>query len=168
VGPDEAYLYKIADKIIPTDANRNLVKVSQLGPSALLTSSASSGIIWCQQNCNIGSGNQVGTPNAPVILILDGPVTHPGHRVRIRVHPRHGHHPAAANGQQPAGNCPNNCMLTFNAGSAIYGALVVQGQIKSNGTSAVIYDGNVLQSIIDQAPPIYATLPGAWNDRRSY
>jgi len=45
---------------------------------------------------------------------------------------------------------------------------VVQGQIKSNGTSAVIYDGNVLQSIIDQAPPIYATLPGAWNDRRSY
>ena len=56
----------------------------------------------------------------------------------------------------------------MNAGSAIYGALVIQGQMKSNGTSAVIYDGNVLQGIIEQAGMVYATLPGAWTDRRSY
>ena len=168
VGPDEAYLYKIADKIIPTDANRNLVKVSQLGTSALLTSSASSGIIWCQQNCNISSNNQVGTPNAPVILILDGPVTIQGVVFGFVFIRDTGSTLRPQTGSSLPGNCPNNCMLSFNAGSAIYGALVVQGQIKSNGTSAVIYDGNVLQSIIDQAPPIYATLPGAWNDRRSY
>ena len=56
----------------------------------------------------------------------------------------------------------------FNAGAAIYGAMVLQGQMKSNGTSAVIYDGNVLQAVIEQADPVYATLPGAWNDRQSY
>jgi hypothetical protein len=75
VGPDEAYLYKIADKVIPTDANRDLVRVSQLGTSALLASENTSGIIWCQQDCNISSGAQIGTPSAPVLLILDGPVT---------------------------------------------------------------------------------------------
>jgi hypothetical protein len=44
----------------------------------------------------------------------------------------------------------------------------VQGQIKSNGTSAVIYDGSVLKGVVEQAGLLYATLPGAWTDQRSY
>ena len=56
----------------------------------------------------------------------------------------------------------------MNAGTAIYGALVMQGQMKANGTSAVIYDGNVLRAVIEEAGLVYATLPGAWTDRRSY
>ena len=59
-------------------------------------------------------------------------------------------------------------MVQMNAGSAIYGALVVQGQMKVNGTAAVIYDGNVIQGIVEQAGLVYATLPGAWTDRESY
>ena len=78
VGPDEAYLYKIADKIIAKTANVPLLKVGQAGTTALLASSASSGMIWCQQqnagDCDIASNTQVGTPDAPVLLILDGPV----------------------------------------------------------------------------------------------
>jgi hypothetical protein len=67
-----------------------------------------------------------------------------------------------------AGNCPNDCMLQMNAGAAIYGALVLQGQMKSNGTSAVIYDATVLGTVGSEAGLVYATLPGAWTDQRSY
>lgn len=73
-----------------------------------------------------------------------------------------------ATGSSLPGACPNDCILTMNAGAAVYGALVMQGQMNANGTSAVIYDGTVLQAVIDQAGPVYATLPGAWTDRHSY
>jgi len=59
-------------------------------------------------------------------------------------------------------------MLEMNAGAAIYGALVLQGQMKSNGTSAVIHDTTVLGTVSQQAGLVYATLPGAWTDQRSY
>jgi hypothetical protein len=32
----------------------------------------------------------------------------------------------------------------------------------------VIYDGNVLRGILERTEPVYATLPGAWSDQRSY
>jgi hypothetical protein len=172
VGPDEAYLYKNADKVIAKAANAALLKAGQAGDRSLLTSSASHGMIWCQQetagDCDIESGDQVGTPSAPVILILDGPVQIQGvvfGIVFIRdtgttLHPE--------TGSSVAGACPSNCMLQMNAGSAIYGALVLQGQMKSNGTSAVIHDDTVLGTVNEQAGLTYATLPGAWTDRRVY
>ena len=172
VGPDEAYLYKNADRIIAKTANVPLLKVGQAGTRALLASSASSGMIWCQQqnagDCDIASNMQVGTPDAPVFLILDGPVRMQGvvyGFVFIRdtgttLHPE--------TGGSGTGSCPNNCILEMNAGAAIYGALVLQGQMKSNGTSAVIYDGSVLGTVVEEAGLVYATLPGAWTDQRSY
>ena len=168
VGPDEAYLYKNADHIIPKSDNAALVRVSQVGTAALLRSAATSGMVWCQEDCDIPSGVQVGTPSKPVILILDGPVQIHGvifGLVFVRdtgtlLHP--------ATGSSLAGACPNDCMLQMNAGSAIYGALVVQGQMKSNGTAAVIHDDLVLGGVQEEAGFAYATLPGAWSDRRSY
>ena len=172
VDPDEAYLYKIADHIIPSAANAGKVSVAQLATRAMLTSATSSGIIWCQAGavggCNISSNDQVGTPAAPVVLILDGPVSIQGVIFGFVFIRDTGDTLRPDTGSSIAGNCPNNCQLQMNAGSAIYGALVIQGQMKSNGTSAVIYDGNVLQGIIEQAGMVYATLPGAWTDRRSY
>ena len=73
-----------------------------------------------------------------------------------------------ATGSSLSGACPSNCMLQMNAGAAIYGALVVQGQMKSNGTAAVIHDDLVLGAVQEEAGFVYATLPGAWSDRRSY
>jgi hypothetical protein len=168
VGPDEAYLYKIADKIIPTDANLPLVRLAQVGTSALLDDEDSRGVIWCQEDCNIGSGNQVGTPDHPVVLILDGPVTIQGIVFGFVFIRDTGAELDPATGSSLPGACPNDCILQMNAGAAIYGALVMQGQMKSNGTSAVIYDGNVLTAVIEEAGLVYATLPGAWTDRRSY
>jgi hypothetical protein len=73
-----------------------------------------------------------------------------------------------ATGSSLSGGCPSNCALQMNAGAAIYGAMVIQGQMKANGTSAVIYDATVLGNIGGDNNLIYATLPGAWNDQRSY
>lgn len=172
VGPDEAYLYKNADKIIAKSQNAALLKAGQAGTTALLSSASSSGIIWCQQptpnSCDIGANDQVGTPSAPVILVLDGPVSIQGTVFGFVFIRDTGTALNPATGSSLPGACPNDCILTMNAGAAVYGALVMQGQMKSNGTSALIYDGNVLQAVIDQAGPVYATLPGAWTDRRSY
>jgi hypothetical protein len=71
-------------------------------------------------------------------------------------------------GSNSSAGCPSNCMLQMNAGAAIYGALVIQGQMKANGTSAVIYDATVLGNIGGDNNLLRATLPGAWNDQRSY
>jgi len=172
VGADEAYLYKNADKIIAHSSNAALLKIGQAGSTELLSSAASSGIIWCQQqapnSCDIGANDQVGTPNAPVILILDGPVRIQGTVFGLVFIRDTGTALNPATGSSLPGACPNDCILTMNAGAAVYGALVVQGQTNTNGTSAVIYDGNVLRAVIEQAGPVYATLPGAWTDQRSY
>jgi Tfp pilus assembly protein PilX len=164
--PDEAYLYKIADKVIPTLAHQNLVRTLQNGTSALLSASSSKGIIWCQADCDISG--QVGTPDAPVFLILDGPVTIHGVVFGYVFVRDTGNTLRPATGSSLSGSCPSNCMLQMNAGSAIYGALVVQGQMKVNGTAAVISDRSVLGSIVTQTGDVYATLPGAWTDRESY
>ena len=171
IGPDEAYLYKNADKIINAGFPA-LLKPGQAGTTALLSSSASSGMIWCQQqnagDCDIGSGVQVGTPSAPVVLVLDGPVSIQGTVFGfIFIRDTHGTL-SPVTGSNGTGSCPSNCMLQMNAGAAIYGALVIQGQMKANGTSAVIYDATVLGNIGKNNPLVYATLPGAWNDQRSY
>ncbi|MGO4550676.1 hypothetical protein AB4059_06195 [Lysobacter sp. 2RAF19] len=166
VPPDEAYLYKIADKVIPTLAHQNLVRTLQAGTSALLSATSSKGIIWCQTDCDISG--EVGTPDAPVFLILDGPVTIHGIVWGFVFVRDTGSPLRPATGSSLSGSCPSNCMVQMNANSAIYGALVVQGQMKVNGTAAVIYDGNVIQGIVEQAGMVYATLPGAWTDRESY
>lgn len=168
VGPDEAYLYKAAKYIIPTDANRALVQTSQLGTTALLDSPDTAGVVWCQEGCDIGSNNQIGTPTHPVMLILDGPVQIHGVVWGFVFIRDKGAPFLPATGGSTAGNCPNNCILTMNAGTAIYGGLVAQGQVHVNGTSAVIYNGDVLAGVVEEAGLMYATVPGGWNDRRSY
>ena len=172
VGPDEAYLYKNSDKIIAKSANLPLLKAGQVGDRTLLTASSSHGMIWCQQenpgDCDINSGDQVGTPSAPVILILDGPVQIQGVVFGIVFIRDTGSSLHPGTGSSLAGACPSDCILQMNAGSAIYGALVLQGQMKSNGTSAVIHDDLVLGTVNEEAGLTYATLPGAWTDQRVY
>jgi len=172
VGPDEAYLYKNADKIIAKAANAPLLKVGQAGTTALLSSPDSHGIIWCQQenagDCDIRANVQVGTPADPVLLVLDGPVQIQGTVFGMVFIRDTGVLLNPATGSSMVGACPNDCMLQMNAGAAVYGALVLQGQMKSNGTSAVIYDGAVLGGLQEDVGLTYATLPGAWTDTRSY
>lgn len=177
VDPDEAYLYKNADKIIGAP-NVALLNPGQAATNALLDNSPStSGMVWCHTGCDIQTTQPltpVSSPSAPVVLILDGPVTIHGTVfgfIFIRDPVTSGGTQATlspATGSSGSGNCPSNCMLTMAAGAAVYGALVIQGQMKSSGTSAVIYDATVLGGLDGDNFIGYATLPGAWNDQRSY
>ena len=171
MGADEAWLFEHADRIIPAaDAahtyggvtTANLLKPGQLGTAALLEDPNASGIIWCQTGCDIGANDVVGSAAAPVILILDGPdVTIQG-TVWGFVFVR-----SLGNTLDPATG--GAATLRMNAGAVIYGALVIQGEIeKANGTAAVVYDGAVLAEIEGSLGSEYATLPGAWNDQRTY
>jgi hypothetical protein len=175
VGPDEAWLYKNADKIIAAPANANLLKAGQVGAGTLLTATAhpstASGIIWCQLNCDISG--EVGSPDHPVVLVVDRPAGSGGIVIHGTVfglvfvrdtgstlHPESG-------SSYSAGACQPNCALEMQANGTIYGALVIQGQMKSSG-GAVIYDATVLGNFGNDNNLLRATLPGAWNDQRSY
>jgi Tfp pilus assembly protein PilX len=174
VDPDEAWLYKNSDRVIGAP-NAALLNPGQAGTNALLSAASTTGIIWCHAGCDIGANVQVGTPAAPVVLILDGPVSIQGTvfgfifiREPVQSTALAQATLSPTSGSNGSGGCPSNCMLQMNAGAAIYGAVVIQGQMKANGTSAVIYDATVLGNIGGDNNILRATLPGAWNDQRSY
>jgi hypothetical protein len=181
MGADEAWLFENAKKVIPAPPDeapaihtysgvksRDMLKEGQSANSDYLDDKAS-GIIWCQAGCNIGASQEVGSALNPVILIVDGPVDIKGvvwGFVFVREARPGNLQPTTGNVLTTA--CQPNCMMTMNAGAAVYGAMVVQGQIKANGGGAIIYDATVLANLEAQGGTKYATLPGAWTDRRSY
>ncbi|GAA4862168.1 hypothetical protein [Luteimonas vadosa] len=176
MGADERWLFENAARIIPANdaahtysgvPSASLLKPGQSATNAIF-GPAASGIIWCQTGCNIGSNVEVGSQQNPVILILDGPIDIRGIVWGFIFVRDTGTTLSPATGASSAAACPNNCAVQMNAGAVVYGAMVVQGQIKANGTAAVVYDGDVLGNIMANLPPKSATLPGAWNDRRSY
>lgn len=175
MGADEAFLYENASKIInPTAAGTPLMSPAQIYAGDY-PSSALSGLLWCQSNCTIGSNEVLGSPDNPVVLVVDGNLTVQGKIFGI-VFLR-----STANGatNTPATGFTMNSAaiasggsstLRMNAGAAVYGTVVVQGVVeKANGTAAVIYSDTVLNAI-GQNPDNsrFGTLPGAWNDRPTY
>jgi hypothetical protein len=175
IGADEAFLYSYAEKIInPTTGGAPLVSPDQKYTGGYPASTLS-GLIWCQSNCDIGSNTQLGTPDKPVVVVIDGSAQVQG-RVFGLVFIRSlagGVTLTASTGftfstsEVAAGG---NAVLDMNAGAIVYGAMVVQGKVdKANGTAAIVHDDNVL-SAIGKNPNNnrYATLPGAWNDTFSY
>jgi hypothetical protein len=184
MGKDEAYLYKNASAII-VDAGRNypepsgpsastMIKPGQLAAS-LTAAAAGGGIVWCQTGCDIPSGVQLGSPANPVVLVLDRP---PGDGGTVSIHgvvfglvfirdTGSVLFPTSASSSS-ANGCQPNCAVQMNAGATIYGALVLQGQMKVNGTASVIYDKVVLSGFGGPANTVPATLPGAWTDQLTY
>lgn len=175
IGADEAFLYENAVSIInATTAGAGLRAPAQVYTGAYPATTLS-GLIWCQSNCDIGSNTQLGTPDNPVVLVADGETRIQG-RVFGIVFLR-----TTANGATltpSTGFTMSSTLiangggsnLRMNAGAAVYGSVVVQGQVeKANGTAAVIYSEAVLNAI-GQNPNNnrFATLPGAWNDRSTY
>ncbi|WP_460822189.1 hypothetical protein [Lysobacter olei] len=175
IGADEAFLYENASKIInPTSAGTPLMSAGQAYTGSY-PASALSGLLWCQSNCDIGSNQTLGTPDNPVVLVVDGDA-----RIQGRVYgivflrstangatntPAAGY--TMTSGEIAAGG---SSALRMNAGAAVYGSIIVQGTVeKANGTAAVIYSDTVLNAI-GQNPDNsrFGTLPGAWNDRPTY
>jgi len=169
---DEAYLYDNATAIIPNSANASKVSARKLKACSYLTSAAS-GLVWVQSGAGctrVGSNTQVGTPDAPVLLVWDRALDIQG-RVFGLVFVR----TDTCTGPQ-AGSCTispttgGNGTLDMNAGAAVYGSVVIQGVVdKANGTSAVIYNESVLNNLSNEpAFKPFGPVPGSWTDNAAY
>ncbi len=175
IGADEAFLYANALAVInPTVAGAPLVAPGQTSAYSY-PSTQQSGLIWCQSNCDIGSNTQLGTPDAPVVLVIDGSARIQGRvfgLVFLRSTAGGNTLTSVAGYTMTSTEIANGggATLDMNAGAAVYGAMVIHGQInKANGTAAVIHDSTVLNNIGNNPNNSrYATLPGAWNDNSTY
>lgn len=165
--PDEAYLYSNADIILPRTTAypdgtlpEDVMKPAQA--TALAYPAAGfSGIVWCQTNCDVGANQQLGTPEKPVLVVIDGAAQIQG-RIFGLVFLR-----STGAVLDPATG--GTATLDMNAGAAVYGSIVVQGAIdKANGTAAIVYSDEVFKNLANSLAPKNSSLPGAWTDRLSY
>ena len=161
--PDEAFLYQYAGKIKPTSANAYLVKPDQLQTGDL--SSSSSGLIWCQVDCMPNNGN-VGTVQLPVAVIADPGTNTPYHSKLF------GLLFYRANGDGPLdATTGGNAAMKFNAQSAVYGSMVIMGQVTTGSGGGLIFgDRDILRNLVNNPDltPRFDTLRGGWSDRASY
>ena len=103
----------------------------------------------------------MGTPDKPVLLVIDGAAQIQG-RVFGLIFLR-----SMEDVLDPATG--GSATLDMNAGAAVYGSIVVQGEInKANGSAAVIYSADIFKNLAGAIPPKNSNLPGAWTDRLSY
>lgn len=187
MGADEAYLYQKATFIIPTAANATAAYLAGdprvTTCAAVLNDSTSTtrlkgssyGIVWDQQGCGIGSNNQVGTVDNPVLLVEDGTTKIQGRLFgMLYVRPAFYGDPGSPSTQKldPATGASSTAgaSLSTDAGAAIYGAVIVHGTVsKINGTSAVVYNGQVLSNLAGEAQlNLASSVPGSWSDRFAY
>lgn len=174
IGADEAFLYANAVSVInPTTAGAPLVDPEQV--SAGYPAAGFKGLIWCQSSCDLQPGTQLGTPNNPVILVIDGSAQIKGRvfgMVFVRSRSGGGTLTPAAGYKMTSAevNDGGGATLDLLGNATIYGALVIHGKMGNGaGTAAVVFDGKVLGALGDNPNNNrYATLPGAWNDTVSY
>ncbi|NUS38963.1 MAG: hypothetical protein HOQ02_08070 [Lysobacter sp.] len=187
MGADEAYLFQNAKTIIATAAVQaaGLVTASQSAlPSGTdakglaatgYPNSGFNGIVWCQTNCDIGSGQQLGSPSNPVLLVVDGSAKIQGKvfgLVFLRTLAGTATLTPSTGYTMTATEITNggNAALTMNSGAVVYGAVVLQGQVtKANGTSSVVYNSDVIQTLLGEGSlNKFVGMPGGWTDRTSY
>lgn len=185
MGADEAYLFQNAKTIVnPSAATTaaNLPMARQLSGNSYPSASLS-GLVWCQSSCGINSGEVVGSAAAPVLLVIDGSAVIKGKvygLVFLRTQAKVG---GTAVTMTPSTgytmttaeiNAGGNAELEMHGGAGnsavVYGAMVVQGTAtKLNGSNAVVYNGDVMQSLMNEPSFVqFGGVPGGWTDRVSY
>lgn len=131
--------------------------------------------------CSVNGADQIGSPNAPVMLIHDGPLlnTHfssndgkGGFYGLLFIRAQNAVTGLDKNTGGPAAPYAGEADAFSNNGrSNIYGAVVVQGSIVSGGggNAAVIYNSDVLSRLLDNPNDIdFKAIPGSWTDRVHY
>jgi len=160
--PEEAYLYQYATKIKPASGNAALVRADQLFTGTV--GATDSGMIWCQVDCLPNNGT-VGSVMAPVALIADPGTNSPYHATL------YGLLFYRSNGDGPlSASTGGNAGMKFNAQSAVYGSMVIQGQVQTGSGGGLLFgDADVLKNLAGLAPMSrYDTLRGGWTDGYSY
>lgn len=165
IGADESFLAQKADWIIssnniggrlPTDDPRKLENCDNL--------SGKSGLIWDRVGCSNNLTDPIGTSTAPVLLVYDPPGLFTWHTklfglLFIR-------EPST---EDLIGKTSGSADMKVNAGVAIYGALVVQGQVKGNGSAALVHNREILTNLRNNLnKPDVLALPGSWSDNVRY
>lgn len=160
--PDEAFLYQYAKKIIPTAANAHLVRSDQLGSGNLGT--ADRGLVWCQVDCMPNNGS-VGSVANPVAVVVDPGTNTPYHSTLYGLLFYRASGDAALN--PLAGG---NASMRFNAQSAVYGSVIIQGAVTSGSGGGLIFgDRDILNALARSGSMVrFDTLRGGWTDRYSY
>jgi Tfp pilus assembly protein PilX len=166
MGPDEAYLYSKSAYIYST-AHPTWVTAAQTATSCsdLITKgSATGGLLWDQTGGCLKSASQIGYPDKPVILVADGTADLQGAIMYGIMFIRD---TTAAGSSTSYGGTAN---FVGHSTGTIYGAMVVQGTAsKINGTSAIVYNGNILTALAAENPLNPAgPVPGSWTDRYAY
>lgn len=162
--PDEIWLYTNAKKII--DANggtrRALIRADQEGGSPLSANSA--GLVWCRSGCDKIQVDQVGTPEKPVLLIIDGSTLNHAVIYGMVFMRDDSSGPLDANTGGSAAFKQNS-----NAGS-VFGSVFIQGQFSTGSGNGLIWgDPEILLKISnDPSSAVFNTLRGGWTDRYSY
>jgi len=166
MGVDEAYLYSKAAYIYST-AHAAWVTAAQKATSCsdLITKgSATGGLLWDQTGGCLKSASQIGYPDKPVILVADNSADLQGAIVFGLVFIRD---TTAAGSSTSFGG---TATFVGHSTGTIYGSVVVQGAAsKINGTSAVVYNGQIMAALLgltslNPASPV----PGSWTDRYAY
>jgi hypothetical protein len=171
IGADEAYLAEKADWIVTntTGFGARFAGDSRVIPCSQDAFNGKSGLIWVRTG-SCGDGMTIGSPAGPVLLVHDALPGNPGG-------------PSFQNlvlfgllfgrsiGPGPLDPATGgNVAFKINAGSAIYGAAVVQGSVtRANGTAVIVYDSKVLGNLVnDLSDPDLLGIPGSWTDAKRY
>lgn len=136
-----------------------------------------SGLVWMMGCTNIPANTDVGTPETPIVLVVDG-----GQELRFNASTRlfgvlFGRHASLECDFRAKGgpDCTigsatgGNASVRMNGGSQLYGTAIMQGEMHGSGTNAVIYNADVLRTIVNNPDNfVFNSLPGSWTDLVRY
>lgn len=160
--PDEAFLYANAAKVI--GGNTAYLRPGQDGTAADLNASAS-GLIWCISDClqALNQNEVVGSPENPVVLVLDNPGSSfkPTLYGLVFVRDKNATMSPATGGAAE---------FKFNSQSAVFGSVLIQGIVPVGSGGGLIFgDRDLLRTLAGSAPMLKnEPLAGGWTDRYSY
>lgn len=167
LGVDEAWLYSHALYIYDANTSHNgwaaSAKVASSCADLAAKDKTKGGLIWDRSGSCLATGTQYGYPDKPVILVSDGSADLQGGTMFGMLFVRDTTTP----GPTVFGGAAS---FTSHSTGTIYGSVIVQGPVsKLNGSSAVIYNGQVMTTLLNLDSLYSASpVPGSWTDRYAY
>jgi len=113
--------------------------------AALSQAAATDSLFWLRGGLRLNTPAVLGTPQRPVLLVVDGPVVLNASAVI------HGVIYSTQTG------------WADTAGATLHGALIVEGDLAATGNTQIHHDNTVLQALHERSGS-YARLPGGWRD----
>lgn len=165
---DVQYLIENAEIVLGDDATDPDLGDGVTDSDQCAASASWSGIVWYRSDaCGFSGGSAgrvIGSALNPVILVIDGGISNFHATVYGIVFVR-------ATEDSLDATTGGSATFDMNAGSTIYGTVVIQGQMTNNGggTAAIVYQPGILQALATDPDNIrVGGLPGSWTDSNSY